>query len=99
MGKAHGISGGGLEGRQTAHYQDAKIEPRVNNIDPRRPSQIGMSVHYVKTDLYQSSTSPKGPNPVVGSECKPGGGRSILPHGTQARSVTRPMPKGRDLFK
>jgi hypothetical protein len=58
-----------------------KVEPTNHHIDPTRPSQIGMSVHYHKTDLYKSSTTPKGPTtPVAGV----GGGRMVLPHGTQA---------------
>jgi hypothetical protein len=77
-------SGGGILGKNVSEVNAPKREPHVDHISPNRPSQIGMSVHYVKSDLYQSSTSPKGPNPVVGTECKPGGGRNVLPHGTQA---------------
>jgi hypothetical protein len=89
--------GGGLGARQTAHYKDVKREPINHHIDPSRPSQIGMSVHYVKSDLYQSSTTPKGPNPPVAGV---GGGRMILKSGTQGKhGPDRPMSKGRDLFK
>jgi hypothetical protein len=94
-------SGGGILGKNVSEVSAPKREPYVDNISPNRPSQIGMSVHYHKSDLYQSSTSPKGPNPVVGSECKPGGGRTVLPSGTQSSS--RPAPSkiahGRSLFK
>jgi hypothetical protein len=90
-------TGGGINSKPVVQTRNPKVEPTVHNIDPRRPSQIGMSVHYVKTDLYQSTTTPKGPTNLM--TAGPGSGRQILPCGTQARSVTRPMPKGRDLFR
>ena len=93
-------SGGGILGKNVSEVHAPKREPHVDNISPNRPSQIGVSVHYVKSDLYQSSTSPKGPNPVVGSECKPGGGRMILPHGSQSSNLPpRSMGSGRSLFE
>jgi hypothetical protein len=99
MTKVRGVTGGGIAGKNVSEVNAPKREPHVDNISPNRPSQIGMSVHYVKSDLYQSSTSPKGPNPVVGSECKPGGGRSVLPHGTQAPCrPARPLPRGEPEF-
>jgi hypothetical protein len=99
MGKARGISGGGIEGAKVSEVRAPKREPKVNQIDPRRPSQIGLSANYVKAPLYQHSTAstPVGATPA---ECKPGGGRVILPHGTQAsHGPDRPMGSGRSLFK
>jgi hypothetical protein len=93
-------TGGGINSRVVSQVNAPKREPHIDNISPNRPSQIGMSVHYVKSDLYQSSTSPKGPNPVVGAECKPGGGRVVLPSGSQSRTPNpAPMGRGRSLFK
>ena len=90
-------SGGGIRSRVVSEVNAFKREPLVHNIDPTRPSQIGVSVHYVKSDLYQSSTTPKGPNPPVAGV---GGGRMILKSGSQGKhGPDRPMPKGRDLFR
>ena len=75
-------SGGGIRSRVVSEVNAFKREPLVHNIDPTRPSQIGMSVHYVKSDLYQSSTTPKGPNPPVAGV---GGGRMILKSGSQGQ--------------
>ena len=57
-------TGGGINSKPVSHVSAPKAEPTVHNISPNRPSQIGMSVHYVKSDLYQSSTTPKGPEPA-----------------------------------
>jgi hypothetical protein len=75
-------SGGGIRSKVVSETKAFKTEPTVHNIDPTRPSQIGMSVHYVKSDLYQSSTTPKGPNPPVAGV---GGGRMILKSGSQGQ--------------
>ena len=94
MGKINGRSGGGIEGRQVTQTRAPKQEPTNHHIDPTRPSQIGMSVHYVKSDLYQSSTTPKGPTtPVAGV----GGGRMVMRAGSQSPTpkVTDP-PRGKN---
>ena len=74
--------GGGINSKPVSHVSAPKAEPTVHNISPNRPSQIGMSVHYVKSDLYQSSTTPKGPNPPVAGV---GGGRMVMKSGSQGQ--------------
>jgi hypothetical protein len=98
MGKIGNRSGGGIEGNKVSHVSSPKREPHVDQIDPRRPSQIGLSHYLPKAPLYQSSvaSTPIGATPSVAG---PGGGRMVLERGTQAHHVNRPMPKGRDLFK
>jgi hypothetical protein len=99
MGKAHGRSGGGIEGRQTTHYQDRKREPISHPVDMTRPSMIGASTHFIKPPLYNeiAATTPIGPTPSVAG---PGGGRMVMKSGSQGKhGPDRPMPKGRDLFK
>ena len=75
-------TGGGINSKPVSHVSAPKAEPTVHNISPNRPSQIGMSVHYVKSDLYQSSTTPKGPNPPVAGV---GGGRMVMKSGSQGQ--------------
>jgi hypothetical protein len=99
MTKVRGVTGGGIAGNKVSQVHAPKREPRVDQIDPRRPSQIGLSANYVKQPLYQHSTAstPYGATPA---ECKPGGGRVVLPHGSQAsHGPDRPMGSGRSLFK
>jgi hypothetical protein len=103
MGKAHGISGGGIESRQTSQVHSPKAEPREHHIDPTRPSQIGLQ-HWqntAKAPLYQSSkaSTPFGATP--GNDCRPGGnGRVIMRAGSQSTTpAPRPMGSGRSLFK
>jgi hypothetical protein len=100
MGKAHGISGGGLEGRQTSHYVDRKTEPVSHPVSMNRPSMIGASTHFVKPPLYSSSVKTTTPFGTTPAECKPGGGRMILAHGSQSSNLPpRSMGKGRSLFR
>ena len=87
-------SGGGINMNKVVETRAPKQEPTNHHIDPTRPSQIGMSVHYVKSDLYQSSTTPKGPTtPVAGV----GGGRIVMRAGSQSPTpkVTDP-PRGKN---
>ena len=101
MGKAHGYSGGGIEGRHVAQTSNPKTEPRVNNISPNRSSMIGLQ-HWqndAKGALYQSSkaTTPYGTTPSVAG---PGGGRMIMRAGSQSKTPSpTPMGKGRSLFR
>jgi hypothetical protein len=101
MGKRGSLSGGGIESRQVAQTSNPKTEPRVNNISPNRPSMIGLQ-HWqndAKGALYQSSkaTTPFGTTPSVAG---PGGGRMIMPSGSQSKTPSpRPMGSGRSLFK
>jgi hypothetical protein len=91
-------TGGGINSRVVSEVNAPKREPHVDNISPNRPSQIGMSVHYVKSDLYQSSTTPKGPSHLM--TVGPGAGRQILKSGSQSRTPSpTPMGKGRSLFR
>jgi hypothetical protein len=102
MGKAHGHSGGGIEGRQTAHYQDRKTEPVVNPVSVGAVSRLGAKVGEGTPfkNLYSSKAStPFGATP--NNDCRPGGnGRMILPSGSQSKTPNpTPMGRGRSLFK
>ena len=77
-------SGGGETMNKVVSTRAPKVEPTVNNVDPRRPSQIGMAVYYHKADLYQSTTTPKGPSNLM--TAGPGAGRQVLPSGSQAKT-------------
>jgi hypothetical protein len=100
MGKARGISGGGIEGRNVSETRNLKAEPVSHPVSMNRPSMIGASTHFVKPPLYSSSvkaTTPIGATPSVAGV---GGGRMILKSGSQGKhGPDRPMPKGRDLFR
>jgi hypothetical protein len=90
-------SGGGATMNKVVSTRNPKQEPTNHHIDPTRPSQIGMSVHYVKSDLYQSSTTPKGPTtPVAGV----GGGRMVMRAGSQSKTPAPTPMRGprRSLF-
>src|SRR6516164_9336013 len=95
-------SGGGIQGKNVVQTSNPKREPTVNNISPNRPSMIGLK-HYqesAKGPLYQSSksTTPYGTTPSVAG---PGGGRMILPSGSQSKTPAAPskIASGRSLFK
>jgi len=45
-------SGGGERMNKISNVNAPKVEPRVNNIDPRRPSQIGLAHYYHPDPLY-----------------------------------------------
>jgi len=104
MGKAHGISGGGLESRQTVQTRNPKVEPTSHSVSMNRPSMIGLQ-HWqndAKGALYNkiAASNPVGPTPMTPDMCKPGGGRTILKSGSQSSTPSpRPMGGGRSLFK
>jgi hypothetical protein len=54
---AKATSGGGLTMNKVTHVNAPKREPHVDQIDPRRPSQIGLSHYLPKAPLYQHSTA------------------------------------------
>jgi hypothetical protein len=85
-------SGGGITMNKVAETSNPKREPISHHISPNRPSMIGASTFFQKPDLYQStvSSAPHGATPSVPG---PGGGRQILPHGTQA-PCRPPTPMG-----
>jgi hypothetical protein len=96
---ARATSGGGINMNKVVETHNPKREPHVDQIDPRRPSQIGLSHYLPKAPLYQSSvaSTPIGATPSVAG---PGGGRMIMPSGSQSKTpAPTPMGKGRSLFK
>jgi hypothetical protein len=103
MGKAHGISGGGIEGRNVGSYRDPKVEPKRHPVSPGAVSRLGAVVGEgtPHKSLYQSSvaSTPYGATP--GNDCRPGGnGRMIMPSGSQSKTpAPTPMGKGRSLFR
>jgi hypothetical protein len=100
MGKARGISGGGIEGRQVTETRNPKAEPVVHPVSIGATSRIGtaLGVGTVHKNLYSSkATTPFGTTPSVAG---PGGGRMILKSGSQSKTpAPTPMGKGRSLFK
>jgi hypothetical protein len=98
---ARATSGGGIRMNKVSQINAPKREPIVNQIDPNRPSQIGLSAHYIKQPLYQSTTASTPYGATPGNDCRPGGnGRMIMPSGSQSKTpAPHPMGKGRSLFK
>ena len=97
MTRIRGVSGGGPQGQFVSETRAPKREPINHNISQNRPSQIGMSVHYHKTDLYESSTTPKGPTNLM--TAGPGSGRMVLPSGSQAKTPkVTPPSKSKPFF-
>jgi hypothetical protein len=98
---ARATSGGGLTSNKLVGTRNFKTEPQTYKIDPGRASMIGTSVYGFSKGPIQTAggaySNPVGPSQC---ECKPGGGRTILPSGSQSSSRTTPMqgPR-RDLFK
>jgi hypothetical protein len=104
MGKAHGISGGGIEGRQTAHYRDPKVEPKPHAVSvgavSRLGGMVGEGTPHKAFYNAQGYTTPSGPTSNL--DCRPGGnGRQILPSGSQSRTPSPTPMSGprRSLFK
>jgi hypothetical protein len=97
MGKAHGYSGGGIEGRQTASYKDPKTEPRVNVVSPGAVSRLGGMVGpgTPHKSLYQHSvaSTPVGATNNT-QNLGPGGcGRMVMRSGSQSKTPP-PTPMG-----
>jgi hypothetical protein len=101
MGKAHGISGGGIEGNKVGSYRDPKVEPKPHAVSVGAVSRLGAKVGegtpFKSFYNQQGYTNPIGPTDNMGQG--PGANRVVMKSGTQAHHVNRPMPKGRDLFK
>jgi hypothetical protein len=85
MGKARGISGGGLEGRNVVNTRNPKAEPTPYSVTPGRASTIGQSVYFHKGPLQTQGgySNPVGPSDSMGQG--PGANRVTLPHGTQGQ--------------
>ena len=101
MTKVRGVTGGGIASKNVSEVRAPKAEPISHSVSMNRPSVIGTSVHYKVPPLYNKVpyTTPNGPTPNT-ENLGPGGcGRQVMRAGSQSASVTRSMPKGRDLFK
>jgi hypothetical protein len=103
MTKVRGVTGGGIAGKNVSQVKAPKAEPKPHGVSVGAVSRLGavVGVGTPHKAIYnqQAYTNPVGPKPVVGADCKPGGCRTVLRAGSQSASVTRPMPKGRDLFR
>jgi hypothetical protein len=89
MGKRGSLSGGGIESRQVSNVNAPKQPVKPHGVSVGAVSRIGgmMPVGSDYKALYnqQAYTNPVGPIPVVGANCKPGGGRTCLPSGSQGK--------------
>jgi hypothetical protein len=101
MGKAHGRSGGGIEGKNVVETQNPKQHVRPRGVSVGAVSRLGGMVGEGadRKPLYYNNvayTTPEGPIPVVGANCKPGGGRRVLASGSQSATpkVSDP-PRGK----
>jgi hypothetical protein len=85
MGKSRGISGGGIESRQTTNVSAPKREPIVNPVSPGAVSRLGavVGVGTPHKNIYSSAaTTPFGTTPSVAG---PGGGRMVMKSGSQGQ--------------
>jgi hypothetical protein len=92
------LSGGGLTSNKLVSTRNPKAEPTSYAISPNRPSEIGLSHHYLVKPLQGNPYSnPIGPSPSVAG---PGGGRTVMRAGSQS-ATPNPTPRtsGRSLFK
>jgi hypothetical protein len=94
-------SGGGILGKNVSQAKAPKAEPVSHSVSMNRPSEIGLAHHYTVPPIYNKVpySTPHGPTDNT-KDLGPGGcGRVVMRAGTQSANVTRPMPRGRDLFK
>ena len=96
-------TGGGINSRVVSQVKAPKAEPKPHGVSVGAVSRLGgmVSVDTPHKALYNklAYTTPNGPTPNT-ENLGPGGcGRVVMRAGSQSASVTRPMPKGRDLFK
>jgi hypothetical protein len=82
---AQAKSGGGIRGNFVSNVAAPKREPISHPVDMRRPSQIGLSHHYVVGPIYEGKAStPQGPTDGMGQG--PGSnGRQIMRSGSQGQ--------------
>jgi hypothetical protein len=92
------LTGGGINSRVVSNVSAPKREPINHSVSMNRPSMIGMQ-HWqndAKGTLYnkQPFTTPLGTTPSVAG---PGGGRMIMPSGSQSKTprVSDP-PRGKN---
>ena len=103
MTKVRGVTGGGIAGKNVSQVKAPKAEPKPHAVSVGAVSRLGgmVSVDTPHKALYNkvAFTTPVGPTNNT-ENLGPGGcGRQVMRAGSQSASVTRPMPKGRDLFK
>ena len=100
MGKAHGRSGGGIEGKNVAHTNAPKAEPKPHGVSvgaiSRMGGALGVGSDYKALYNPQAFTTPIGTRPSVPG---PGGGRMVMRAGSQAPTPrSRPLPRGEPEF-
>jgi hypothetical protein len=85
MTKVRGVTGGGYDGKNVAHTNAPKQEPRVNPVSIGAVSRLGgaLGVGTPHKNLYSSkATTPFGTTPSVAG---PGGGRMVMKSGSQGQ--------------
>jgi hypothetical protein len=94
MGKSGSLSGGGIESNKVVNTQNPKREPTPHGVSvgavSRLGGMVGEGTPYKNLYNKQAYTTPLGTTPA---DCKPGGGRMIMPSGSQSKTpAARPMP-------
>jgi hypothetical protein len=104
MGKAHGRSGGGIEGNKVSQVKAPKAEPKSHAVSvgavSRLGGMVGEGTPYKNLYNKQGYTTPVGPTNNT-ENLGPGGcGRMVMRAGSQsATPAPKPMGSGRSLFK
>jgi hypothetical protein len=104
MTKVRGVTGGGYDGKNVVHTNNPKREPISRPVSVGAVSRLGSMVGEGTPlkSLYANYNPVRASNPIGPSDNMgqgPGAMRTVMRAGSQSKSVTRPMPKGRDLFK
>jgi hypothetical protein len=102
MTKVRGVTGGGIDGKNVAHTNAPKQEPKPHGVSVGAVSRLGgmLGEGADHKALYnkQAYTTPLGTTPSVPG---PGGGRMIMPSGSQSKTPNPTPMSGprRSLFK
>jgi hypothetical protein len=101
MGRSGSLSGGGIESRNVVNTQNPKQHVQPHGVSVGSVSRLGAVVGegtpYKALYNQQAYTNPVGTMPVVGANCRPGGGRTVLRAGSQSATpkVSDP-PRGKN---
>jgi hypothetical protein len=99
MTKVRGVTGGGIDGKNVAHTNAPKQEPKPHAVSVGAVSRLGGMVGEVTPlkSLYANYNPVRASNPIGptdGMKAGPGSNRTVLPSGSQA-SVSAPRSMGK----